>query len=95
MKRLLIQLEKTKSMKRLFIICMLAITVASCNEEGNSTERKLDSLELELDTLEHKIDTTLEKAWDSTKVKAKEIKEKVENKWKSRRDSITTDTIHN
>ncbi len=67
--------------------------MSSCNDEGTATDRKLDSLQLELDTLGQKIDTTLDKAWDSTKVKAKILKEKVKDKLVDINDSNSKDSI--
>ena len=55
--------------------------MSACNENGDSTERKLDSLE-------RRIDTTAEKVWDSTKAKAKDLKERIEEKFEER------DTVH-
>jgi hypothetical protein len=43
----------------------------SCNQNGTSTESKLDSIG-------KKFDSVAEKTWDSTKSKAEEIREKVE-----------------
>lgn len=62
------------------LFCMV---LTGCNENGDSTERKLDSLE-------RRIDTTAEKVWDSTKSKAKELKERIENRLE-RRDSVKND----
>jgi ElaB/YqjD/DUF883 family membrane-anchored ribosome-binding protein len=62
--------------------------MSSCNDEGTAADRKLDSLQLELDTLGQKIDTTLDKAWDSTKVKAKILKEKIKDRLEENKDSI-------
>jgi ElaB/YqjD/DUF883 family membrane-anchored ribosome-binding protein len=45
-------------------------------------------VQLELDTMGQKIDTTLDKAWDSTKVKAKILKEKIKDRLEENKDSI-------
>ncbi|HEY1112840.1 MAG TPA: hypothetical protein VGE66_04745 [Chitinophagaceae bacterium] len=67
-------------MRKVIGLMSLALLLASCNNEGDSTERKLDSLET-------RIDTTAEKVWDSTKAKAKELKERIEQRIE-RRDSV-------
>lgn len=75
-------------MRRVLSICALIILISSCNDEGTPADRKLDSLQLELDTMGQKIDTTLDKAWDSTKVKAKILKEKIKDRLEENKDSI-------
>jgi ElaB/YqjD/DUF883 family membrane-anchored ribosome-binding protein len=80
-------------MRRVLSIFAIIILMSSCNDEGTATDRKLDSLQLELDTLGQKIDTTLDKAWDSTKVKAKILKEKVKDKLEDINDSNSKDSI--
>lgn len=52
----------------------------SCNNQGTVTQEKIDSLN-------EKIDTSLDKAWDSTKAKAKELRDKVKEEWNESRDS--------
>jgi hypothetical protein len=49
----------------------LMIIGTSCNQNSSSTEYKLDSIG-------SKFDSAAGKTWDSTKAKAKEIKDKVE-----------------
>jgi len=56
-----------------FVIIMLGCILSACNDTGSSTRIKIDSIG-------RKFDTSAERIWDSTKVKAKEIKEKIENK---------------
>lgn len=68
-------------MKQLIGILVAGVLLSACNENGDSTERKLDSLE-------RRIDTTAEKVWDSTKAKAKDLKERIEEKFEER------DTVH-
>ncbi len=71
------------------LICILIVCLlGSCNNDGSSTEIKFDSIGRELDTLGKKIDTTLDKAWDSTKEKAKDLKNMIEIKLDKRNDSI-------
>ena len=60
-------------MKRFFAVLVVAGLLTACNENGSTIEGKLDSLE-------DRIDTTAEKIWDSTKAKAKDIKEEVEER---------------
>ena len=75
-------------MARLLIICLLTISFVACNNQGSVTEGKIDSLN-------ERIDTTLDKAWDSTKAKAKELREKVKEEWNERKDSVRKDSINN
>ncbi len=56
-----------------FAVMMVTVALASCNNDGVSTKAKFDSLG-------KKFDSTAEKLWDSTKEKAKDIKEKIEDK---------------
>lgn len=63
-----------------------ALLLAACNNEGDSTERKLDSLET-------RIDTTAEKVWDSTKAKAKDLKERIEEKIENRDRDERNDSL--
>lgn len=63
-----------------------AFLLAACNNEGDSTERKLDSLET-------RIDTTAEKVWDSTKAKAKDLKERIEEKIENRDRDERNDSL--
>ena len=60
-------------MKKFFAMLVVASLLTACNENGGTIEGKLD-------TLEDKIDTTTERIWDSTKAKAKDIKEDVEKR---------------
>lgn len=70
-------------MKRGTGLLVMVLLLAACNNEGDSTERKMDSLE-------QRIDTTAEKVWDSTKAKAKDLKERIEQKIE-RHDSADRD----
>jgi len=56
-----------------FVIILMGCILCACNDTGSSTRIKIDSIG-------RKFDTSAERIWDSTKVKAKEIKEKIENK---------------
>ena len=58
----------------------MLLVLSACNNQDGSREQKLDSLN-------QRIDTTLDKAWDSTKEKAKELKDKVSEEWKELKDS--------
>ena len=75
-------------MFRLLIFCFLTISIVACNNQGSVTEGKIDSLN-------ERIDTTLDKAWDSTKAKAKELREKVKEEWNEKKDSVSKDSINN
>lgn len=68
-------------MKKLLVLLAGFCFLTACNENGDPVESKLDSLE-------NHFDTTAEKIWDSTKAKAKDLKEKLEEKWEQSKDSI-------
>ncbi len=72
-------------MKKLFVILVLVGGLASCNESGTSINIKGDSLGKELDTLGNKIGEKAEQVWDSTKLKARDLKEGVEDRIDSAR----------
>ena len=67
-------------MRSWFLVGVVMMGFASCTNDGGTTQQKIDSLE-------QKIDTTLEKAADSINVKAKELKERIKDKWDDRKDS--------
>lgn len=71
-------------MKTLIIVVSLSVISYSCNNDSSSTRVKLDSIG-------NKLDTTFNKAWDSTKIKARELKEKIETRLE-KRDSAKGDT---
>lgn len=73
-------------MKGILGFLLVGVLVSACNETGDSTERKLDSLE-------RRIDTTAEKVWDSTKARAKDLKEQIEEKFEERDSVNRTDTV--
>ena len=75
-------------MFKYLIICIVAISLVACNNEGSVTEEKIDSLN-------ERIDTTLDKAWDSTKAKAKELRDKVKEELSEKKDSVRKDSINN
>lgn len=67
-------------MKEVIIVVVIGFSFLSCTDSGTSTDMKIDSLS-------QKIDTTADKIWDSTKAKAKMLKDKVEDAIEMRRDS--------
>lgn len=73
-------------MKRITGILALALLFTACNNESDTTERKLDSLET-------RIDTTAEKVWDSTKAKARDLKERIEQKIENREADDRNDSL--
>ncbi len=75
-------------MKKILALMILAGGLAACNENGSSGSQKTDSLKREMDTLGAKIGDKAGEAWDSTKSKAKDLKEEVE----ARFDSLKKDT---
>jgi hypothetical protein len=72
-------------MKQIIGFLLVGVLMSACNETGDATDRKLDSLE-------HRIDTTAEKVWDSTKARAKDLKERIEEKLENRDSVPRTDT---
>lgn len=73
-------------MKRITGLLALVLLFTACNNEGDVTERKLDSLET-------RIDTTAEKVWDSTKAKARDLKERIEQRIENREDGERRDSL--
>lgn len=73
-------------MKKVLGVMAVVVLLAACNNEGDTTERKLDSLE-------NRIDTTAEKVWDSTKAKAKDLKERIEQKIENRDAEERNDSL--
>jgi len=75
-------------MKRILCTTGLAFLLVSCDNNGGTTEQKLDSLG-------EKLENAAENTWDSTKEKAKELKDRIENRL-DRRDSAerNNDTIN-
>jgi transcription elongation factor Elf1 len=67
-------------MKKVLIVVVIGFSLLSCTDSGTSTHVKIDSLS-------QRIDTTADKIWDSTKAKAKVLKDKVEDAIEKRRDS--------
>lgn len=65
---------------KILIVFIISFSLLSCNDSGTSTDVKIDSLS-------QRIDTTADKIWDSTKAKAKVLKDKVEDAIEKRRDS--------
>jgi hypothetical protein len=60
-------------MKKTGLVILMAGVMMACNNSGSSTKVKLDSIG-------KKFDSSANRVWDSTKEKAKGIKEKIENK---------------
>ncbi len=75
-----LNLTQRQIMKKGVAIVCLVFVATACANEGSDTDRKLDSLEL-------KIDTTLDKAADSIKAKALDLKEKIKEEWNDAKDS--------
>lgn len=70
-------------MKKVLMILALAGGLAACNENGDSIEVEGDSVKQNLENLGEKIEEKSEQTWDSTKAKAKDLKERIENKFDS------------
>lgn len=72
-------------MKKVLSVFAIVALLTACNENGASVDGKLDSLENKLDTLGSKIENKAEQVWDTTKEKAGDLKDKVEQKLDSAR----------
>jgi hypothetical protein len=72
-------------MKKIISALFLVAVFTACNESGVSVEGKIDSLDEKLDTLGQKIERKAEQVWDTTKERAGDLKDKVEQKWDSSR----------
>ena len=66
-------------MKKAGFVFLIAGFLVACDNSGSSTKSKMDSLG-------KKFDSSAERIWDSTKEKARELKENIENKL-DKRDS--------
>jgi len=73
-------------MRRLVGLLGITVLFNACNEEGSPAERKLDSME-------RRIDTTAEKVWDSTKARAKDLKERIEGEFEQRNGDDKRDSL--
>jgi hypothetical protein len=73
-------------MKKAGFAVLTGCLMMACNNSGSSTENKLDSIG-------KKFDSSATRVWDSTKEKARAIKERVENKLEQRDSVQKTDTI--
>ncbi|HEX6334349.1 MAG TPA: hypothetical protein VFZ78_08985 [Flavisolibacter sp.] len=71
---------------RIALVMLLMFVVAGCNDRSTSAESKIDSIG-------KKFDSTAERVWDSTKEKAKDIRDRIENRF-DKKDSVQkADTI--
>jgi ElaB/YqjD/DUF883 family membrane-anchored ribosome-binding protein len=68
-------------MKKIVGLLLVVTVVVACDSNVTTTEQKLDSLG-------DKIETVAGRAWDSTKAKGKELKDKVEDKLDKAGDSV-------
>lgn len=69
-------------MKKTGLILLTVLAMVSCNNSGSITEGKLDSIG-------EKLDSSADRIWDSTRQKAGDIKDRIENRLE-RRDSADT-----
>jgi hypothetical protein len=58
-------------MKKSVLSVVVVLSIIACNNDGNRTDNRMDSIRL-------RFDSSADRAWDSTKAKAKEIKDRVE-----------------
>ena len=75
-------------MKKIFITVVLAGGLMACNDNANNVTIKTDSLQQDLDTLGEKIEDKAGEAWDSTKSKAKDLKEGIEARFDTLKKDI-------
>ena len=68
--------------------------LAGCADEGQPAEVRFDSLNREVDSFSRKLDTTAGKIFDTTKVKFKNLKTKLQERLKQGRDSAKADTLN-
>ena len=76
-------------MKSIFSM-IAAIALVSCNETVSIKSAEADSLRMEADSLAGKIGQKVEQGWDTAKLKAKGLKEKIEDRLDSDRRKDTT-----
>jgi hypothetical protein len=74
-------------MKKAGFVILMGCLMTACTNSGSSTQNKLDSIG-------KKFDSSANRIWDSTKEKARDIKEKVENKLEQRDSAVKADTNH-
>jgi hypothetical protein len=64
-------------MKKAVLIVIIAGLTMRCTNGGSSTQNKLDSIG-------NKLDSSAGRLWDSTKEKARELKDRIEQKLEKR-----------
>jgi hypothetical protein len=69
-------------MKKIGSVILMVGAMMACNNSGSSTKVKLDSIG-------KKFDSSANRIWDSTKEKAKDIKNNIENKLEQKDSSGT------
>ncbi len=74
-------------MKKAGFVILMSGLMAACTNSGSSTQNKIDSIG-------KKFDSSANRIWDSTREKARDIKEKVENKLEQRDSAVKADTNH-
>jgi hypothetical protein len=73
-------------MKKMICVFGIAGFLVACDNNGVSTENKLDSIG-------NKIENKAEQVWDSTKAEAKELKDKVEDRLDNDSNDRKKDTL--
>jgi len=64
-------------MKRMICVLGIAGWLVACDNNGTSTQQKLDSIG-------ERLENTAERTWDSTKEKARDLKERIEDRLEDR-----------
>ncbi len=80
-------------MKTFLIASVITGCLAACTGTGTKTEVKIDSTTIKdvgnkLDTLSDRIGEKAEQVWDTTKEKAKDLKNRIESSIERSKDSI-------
>ena len=78
------------------LLCFAVAALLSCNDTVSIDSAKVDSLKMEADTLAGKIEQKVEQAYDTTKEKARELKNKIGDRLDSdkRKDSTVIKIDH-
>jgi len=74
-------------MKKFILLFALIGALASCNNNGETTEEKVDSIEERKDTLLDKVDSTKDAKIDSIENWSEKQEEKIDSAAKARKDS--------
>lgn len=74
-------------MKKVLGVIAVSFYLFACTESGSSTKVTVDSTVNKLDSAAEKIGEKAEEAWDSTKAKAKDVKESLDETFDKKKDN--------